>query len=67
MYFKPNITPVEIIKIGAFGRTFGGDIYSGENDKFYKNSWKEFKKLESIGKRYYSSNFMMSMSMWCKM
>ena len=25
--------------------------------KFYKNSWKEFKELESIDKRYYSSDY----------
>ena len=33
------------------------DIYSGVNGKFYKNSWKEFKELESIDKKYYASDF----------
>ena len=38
MDFRPNITPVEVIKKGAFGGTYFTDIYSGINDKFYKNS-----------------------------
>ena len=54
---KPNISPVEVIKKGAFGGTYFRDIYSGVNGKFCKNSWKEFKDLESINKKYYSSDF----------
>ena len=42
----PNISPVEIIKKGAFGGTYFRDIYSGVNDKFYKNSWTEFKEFK---------------------
>ena len=42
MDFRPNKTPAEIIKEGAFGVTYFRDIYSGVNDKFYKDSWKEF-------------------------
>ena len=38
MDFKPNKTPVEIIKEGSFGGTYFRDIYSGVNDKFYKNT-----------------------------
>ena len=38
MDFRPNITPVEVIKKGAFGGTYFTDIYSGINDKFCKNS-----------------------------
>ena len=57
MDFKPNINPVEIIKKGGFGGTYFRDIYSGVNEKFYKNSWKEFKELESIDKKYYASGF----------
>ena len=56
MDFKPNISPVEIIKKGAFGGTYFRDIYSGVTGKFFKNSWKEFKDLEGIDK-YYSSDF----------
>ena len=38
MDFRPNKTPVEIIKEGAFGVTCFRVIYSGVNDKFYKVS-----------------------------
>ena len=51
MDFGPNITPVDVIKIGAFGGTYFRDIYSDVNDKFYKNSWKEFKELKNIDKK----------------
>ena len=42
MDFGANKTPVEIIKEGAFGGTSFRDIYSGVNDKWYRESWKEF-------------------------
>ena len=57
MDFKPNISPVEVIKKGAFGGTYFRDIYSSVVGKFYKNNLKEFKELESIDKRHYSSDF----------
>ena len=57
MDFGSNISPVEIIKEGAFGGTYFRNIYSGVNDKFYKNSWKEFEELEDIDKKYYASDF----------
>ena len=57
MDFGPSISPVEVIEKGAFGGTYFRNIYSGVNDKFYKNSWKEFKELENIDKKYYSSDF----------
>ena len=60
MDFNPNISPVEVIKKGAFGGTYFRDIYSGVNDNFYKNSWKEFKELESIDKNIMVVIFMMS-------
>ena len=53
----PNISPVEIITKGAFGGTYFRDIYSCVNEKIYKDSWKEFKELENIDKKYYSSDF----------
>ena len=59
MDFKLNISPVEIIKKGAFGGTYFRDIYSGVNDRFYKNSWKEFKELENIDKNIMLLIFMM--------
>ena len=43
MDFKPNISPIDVIKEGAFRGTYFRDIYSGVNSKFYKNSWKELK------------------------
>ena len=57
MEFKPNISPVDVIKKGAFDGTYFRDIYSRVNKKWYKNSWKEFKELENIDKKYYCSNF----------
>ena len=57
MDFTPNVSSVKIIKEGAFGGTYFRDIYSGVNKKFYRNSWKEFKELESIDKKYYASDF----------
>ena len=58
MDFKPNISPVDIIKKGAFGGTYFRDIYSGANNKFYKNSWEDFEELDSIDGRYYSSDLL---------
>ena len=57
MEFHPNISPVDIIKKGAFGGTYFRDIYSGVTGKFCKNSWEEFSELENIDKRYYCSDF----------
>ena len=57
MDFKPNKTPVEIIKEGAFGGTYFRDIYSSVNDKFYKNSWKAFDVLKDIDQKHYCSDY----------
>ena len=57
MEFHPNISPKDVIKKGALGGTYFRDIYSNVNNKWYKNSWKEFKELESIDKKYYCSDF----------
>ena len=57
MSFGTNKTPVEIIKEGAFGETYFRDIYSGVNDKWYKNSWKEFDVSENIDRKYYCSDY----------
>ena len=38
MDFRPNITPVEVIKKGAFGGAYFRDICSSFDDKWYKNS-----------------------------
>ena len=57
MDFGPNISPVDVIKKGAFGGTYFRDIYSGVNNQIYKVGWKEFGELESIDKKYYASDF----------
>ena len=56
MNFSPNKTPIEIIKEGAFGGTYFRDIYSGINEKWYKNSWKEFAQLKNIDAKFYGSD-----------
>ena len=57
MTFSPNKTPTEIIKEGAFGGTYFRDIYSSINDKWYKNSWKDFVHLENIDAKIYASDY----------
>ena len=57
MNFSPNETPVEIISEGSLGGTYFRDIYSSVNDRWYKNSWKEFDILKDIDAKYYPSNF----------
>ena len=59
-YFGANKTPVEVVKEGAFGGTYFGDIYSGINGKWYRKSWKEFDQLKdliNIDKKYYCSSY----------
>ena len=57
MNFCTNKLPIEIVKEGAFGCIYFRDIYSNINDKWYKNSWKEFNDLKNIDLKYYSLNF----------
>ena len=57
MNFSPNKTPIEIIKEGAFGGTYSRDIYSSINEKWYKNSWKEFVQLKNIDAKFYASDY----------
>ena len=38
MDFSTNKTRIELIREGAFGGTYLRDIYSGINEKWYKNS-----------------------------
>ena len=52
MKFSPNKTPIEIIKEGAFDGTYFRDIYSGINEKRYKNSWKKFVRLKNIDAKF---------------
>ena len=55
--FSPNKTPIEIIKEGAFGGTYFRDICSGINEKWYKNSMKEFVHLKDIDDKFYASDY----------
>ena len=57
MIFSPNKTPIEIVKEGGFGGTYFRDIYSGSNEKWYKNSWKEFAHLKNIDAKFYASDY----------
>ena len=57
MKFCPNKTLAEIIKEGVFGGTYFRDIYSGINEKWYKNSWKEFVQLKNIDAKFYASDY----------
>ena len=58
MDFNPDKTPIEcnsteIVKEGAFGRTYLRDTYSNIN----KNSWKEFIHLKNIDPKLYASDY----------
>ena len=57
MDFGTNLTLIEVIKKGSFGGTYFRDIYSGVNNKFYKNNWKKFKELKNTDRMYYSSDY----------
>ena len=57
MSFNPNKTPIVIIKEGAFGGTYFRDTYSSINDKWYRNSWKEFYFLCDIDPKLYLSYY----------
>ena len=50
MIFNPNKTPIETIKEGAFDGTC-------INEKWYKNSWKEFDQLEIIDPKFYALDY----------
>ena len=54
MDLSPNKTPIEVIREGAFGGTYFRDIYSGINEKWYKNSWREF--IKNIDAKFYASD-----------
>ena len=57
MNVSPNKTPIDVIKESAFGGTYFRDIYSGINEKWYKNSWKEFNQLKHIDAKFYASHY----------
>ena len=57
MKFGANKAPIEVIREGAFGGTFFREIYSGINEKWYKNLWKEFVQLKNIDAKFYASDY----------
>ena len=57
MDFGTNKTPVEIIIEVAFGGTYFRDIYSDVNDKWCKDSGKEFDVLKNIDQKCYCSDY----------
>ena len=57
MSFSPNKTPIEIIREGTFGGTYFRYIYSGVNEKWYKNSWNEFVQLKNIDAKFYAWDY----------
>ena len=57
MNFGTNKTPVQIIKDGAFREIYFRDIYSSVNEKWYKNSWREFDELKDIDQTHYCSDY----------
>ena len=54
--FNPNKTPAQILKEGAFGDKYFREIYSRVNEKWYKNSRKEFIQLKSIDAKFLASD-----------
>ena len=57
MNFSPNKTPIEVIKEGVFGGTYFRNIYSGIQEKWYKNLWKEYVHLKNIDAKFYASDY----------
>ena len=57
MNFRTNKTPVEVIREGAFKRTYFRYVYSDVNGKWYRKSWKEFDELKNIDQKCYCSNY----------
>ena len=57
MDFSSNKTPIEVIREGSFGGTYFRKIYSGINEKWYKNSWKEFVRIKNIDATFYASDY----------
>ena len=57
MNFSPNKTLIDVIREAAFGGTYFRNIYYGINEKWYKNSWKEFVQLKNIDAKFYASDY----------
>ena len=70
MDFGANKTLVEIIREGALGGTYFGDIYSSVNGKWFKKSWKELlkelvkiKRIKELVMKY-SSEVLLCKLLW---
>ena len=59
MNFSPNKAPIEVIREGTFGGTYFRDIYSGINEKWYKNSCIAFASLKIIDTNFMHQIIMM--------
>ena len=57
MFYKCILTPVEIIREGAFGGVYFRDIYSSVNGKWYKKSRKEFDQLKNIDQKFHCLDY----------
>ena len=55
--FRPNKTPIEVIKEGAFGGTYFRNMYSGINGKWYRKTWEKFDLLKDSDQKCYSSTY----------
>ena len=62
MDFGANKPAIEVIKEGAFGGTYFGDIYSTVTGKWYKTSRKEFNQLKDIDQKFYSDYYDVSVN-----
>ena len=52
-----NKTPVKIVTEGAFGGTLLKNIYSDNNSKWHRKSWKEFDDPKNIDQNCCCSNY----------
>ena len=57
MNFSPSKTPIDVTREGAFWGTYFRKIYSGINEKWYKNLRKEFVQLRNIDAKSYPSYY----------
>jgi hypothetical protein len=55
--FTPNLTPIQIFKLGSFGGTYWRPIYSSVTKKNYKNVHKNYIKTNCISSKKTCSSF----------
>jgi len=56
-YFKPNLTPEEVLRNGSFGGTYFRPIYSSITKQYETKAWSEFpdKWFRDLPEKYYNS------------